>query len=194
MSLLDVAGLTIRYGDDVVVDGVDLYVDRGESVGLVGESGSGKSQSALAVLGLLPKRAEVRGSIEFEGRQLVGAAEATLDTIRARRIGADAKANFIIARPKPRRDSPSAGAAQTRQFIETRPSQSAPRRQQGQSLQKIGFAGAVRAGDRSGPAIEAYCRRRIGTKIGQRQARKTRAVAKDRSILLDALIAYNSLT
>ena len=87
MSLLDVAGLTIRYGDDVVVDGVDLYVDRGESVGLVGESGSGKSQSALAVLGLLPKRAEVRGSIEFEGRQLVGAAEATLDTIRARRIG-----------------------------------------------------------------------------------------------------------
>ena len=87
MSLLDVTGLTIRYGDETVVDGVDLFVDRGESVGLVGESGSGKSQSALAILGLLSKKAEVSGSIEFDGQQIVGADEATMDTIRARRIG-----------------------------------------------------------------------------------------------------------
>jgi peptide/nickel transport system ATP-binding protein len=87
MSLLDVSGLTIRYGDETVVDGIDLYVERGESVGLVGESGSGKSQSALAVLGLLPRSAEVSGSIEFDGQQLVGIPEAALDTIRARRIG-----------------------------------------------------------------------------------------------------------
>jgi len=87
VSLLDVTGLTIRYGDDTVVDGVDLFVERGESVGLVGESGSGKSQSALAILGLLPKRASVEGSIEFDGRQLLGASEETLNTIRARRIG-----------------------------------------------------------------------------------------------------------
>ncbi len=59
MSLLDVTGLTIRYDDQKVVDGVDLFVERGESVGLVGESGSGKSQSALAILGLLPARAQV---------------------------------------------------------------------------------------------------------------------------------------
>jgi len=61
MSLLDVQGLTIRYGDETVVDGVDLFIDRGESVGLVGESGSGKSQSALAILGLLPRQAKVVG-------------------------------------------------------------------------------------------------------------------------------------
>jgi ABC-type glutathione transport system ATPase component len=60
VSLLDVTGLTIRYGDNTVVDGVDIYVEQGESVGLVGESGSGKSQSALAILGLLPKQARVR--------------------------------------------------------------------------------------------------------------------------------------
>ena len=87
MSLLDVSNLTIRYGDETVVDGIDLYIERGESVGLVGESGSGKSQSALAVLGLLPREAQVSGSIEFDGRQLLGLPERDLDTIRARRIG-----------------------------------------------------------------------------------------------------------
>ncbi len=87
MSLLDVTGLTIRYGNDTVVDGVDLYVDRGESVGLVGESGSGKSQSALAILGLLPRQARVSGSVEFDGQQLLGAPEGVLDAVRARRIG-----------------------------------------------------------------------------------------------------------
>ena len=87
MSLLDVQGLTIRYGNDTVVDGVDLYIDRGESVGLVGESGSGKSQSALAILGLLPRQAEVSGSILFDEQQLLGASEQQLDTFRACRIG-----------------------------------------------------------------------------------------------------------
>lgn len=87
MSLLDVTGLSIRYGDDTVVDGVDLFVERGESIGLVGESGSGKSQSALAILGLLPGNASVEGSIEFDDQQILGASEETLNTIRARRIG-----------------------------------------------------------------------------------------------------------
>ena len=87
MSLLDVTGLTIRYGDKTVVDGVDLFVEPGESVGLVGESGSGKSQSALAILGLLPSRAEVSGSIEFAGQQLLGAGADLLNQYRACRIG-----------------------------------------------------------------------------------------------------------
>ena len=87
MSLLDVTGLTIRYGDNVVVDNVDLFVERGESVGLVGESGSGKTQSVLAVLGLLSRRAQVSGSIEFDGHALHDADEAGLDTFRGRRIG-----------------------------------------------------------------------------------------------------------
>ena len=87
MSLLDVSGLRIRYGDETVVDGIDLFIERGESVGLVGESGSGKSQSALAIMGLLPRGAEVTGSIEFDGQQLLGLREAALDKIRARRIG-----------------------------------------------------------------------------------------------------------
>jgi oligopeptide/dipeptide ABC transporter ATP-binding protein len=87
MSLLDVQGLTIRYGDETVVDGVDLFVDHGESVGLVGESGSGKTQSALAILGLLPRQAVASGSIEFDGQQILGASDSVLNTLRARRIG-----------------------------------------------------------------------------------------------------------
>ena len=87
MSLLEIRDLTIRYDGETVVDGVDLSVERGASVGLVGESGSGKSQCALAVLGLLPSRAAVSGSIEFDGRELIGAGQKVLDEVRARRIG-----------------------------------------------------------------------------------------------------------
>jgi oligopeptide/dipeptide ABC transporter ATP-binding protein len=87
VSLLNVTGLTIRYGDNTVVDGADIHVESGESVGLVGESGSGKSQSALAILGLLPKQASVSGSIIFDGQQILGADEDKLNALRARRIG-----------------------------------------------------------------------------------------------------------
>jgi len=80
-------GLKICYGDNTVVDGVNLFIERGESVGLVGESGSGKSQSALAILGLLSRQAAVSGSIEFAGQQLLGESDATLNAVRARRIG-----------------------------------------------------------------------------------------------------------
>lgn len=87
MSLLDVTGLTIHYGESPVVEALDLFIERGESVGLVGESGSGKSQTALAILGLLPKQAMVTGSIEFAGQQLLGESDAVLSAVRARRIG-----------------------------------------------------------------------------------------------------------
>jgi oligopeptide/dipeptide ABC transporter ATP-binding protein len=87
VTLLKVKGLSIRYGDDVVVDDVSFKVKRGESVGLVGESGSGKSQTALAILGLLPRQARVSGSIEFDRAQVIGAGEEALNELRARRIG-----------------------------------------------------------------------------------------------------------
>ncbi|MBT8091274.1 MAG: ABC transporter ATP-binding protein [Gammaproteobacteria bacterium] len=87
MSLLKVSELSIRYNKTAVVDALSFSINRGESVGLVGESGSGKSQTALALLGLLPQQASVTGSIRFDGTELVSASEQTLDRIRARRIG-----------------------------------------------------------------------------------------------------------
>lgn len=87
MSLLEAAGLTIRYGEDTVVDDLSFTVGRGESVGLVGESGSGKSQTVLAMLGLLPDRAVIEGSVRFDSEELLGAGEKALDKVRAKRIG-----------------------------------------------------------------------------------------------------------
>ncbi len=87
MSLLEVRDLTIRYGDSVVVNALSFSVSRGESVGIVGESGSGKSQTALALLGLLPKLATVTGSIQFDGEELANKSDRELDRFRAVRIG-----------------------------------------------------------------------------------------------------------
>ena len=75
MSLLDVRNLSIRYAGGEVVSKLSFSVDTGESVGLVGESGSGKTQTALAIMGLLPGAAAVSGSIAFGGTEIVGASE-----------------------------------------------------------------------------------------------------------------------
>ena len=86
MSLLQIENLSIRYGDDVAVQDLSFAVDAGESVGLVGESGSGKTQTALAILGLLPRAATATGAIKFAGTDILGASEKALDDIRAVRM------------------------------------------------------------------------------------------------------------
>jgi oligopeptide/dipeptide ABC transporter ATP-binding protein len=88
MSLLTVDKMTIDYpgdGESVVAD-LSFTVGRGESLGIVGQSGSGKTQTALAIMGLLPRNARVGGSVRFAGTELLGAAPAVLNRIRARKI------------------------------------------------------------------------------------------------------------
>ena len=53
------------------VDGVDLTLAPGSTLGIVGESGCGKTMLSRAILQLLPKRARLGGSIMFAGRDLV---------------------------------------------------------------------------------------------------------------------------
>jgi peptide/nickel transport system permease protein len=90
-ALLSVDDLVIGYPerDDWkrVVRGVSFQVGRGEIVGLVGESGSGKTQTAFAILGLLPVNGRVLGgSIQFDNTELVGAPSRVMDTVRGQRI------------------------------------------------------------------------------------------------------------
>lgn len=92
-SLLRVEHLSVRFphrdgGVDAVTD-LSLDLPSNHVLALVGESGSGKSVTASAIAGLLPAsaRPEVSGSISLDGRQIVGAPERELNTLRGRRIG-----------------------------------------------------------------------------------------------------------
>jgi peptide/nickel transport system ATP-binding protein len=74
--LLELRRLAVSFATDdgtvQAVDGIDLALARGRTLGLVGESGCGKSVTSLAIMGLLPpENSSVRGEVRFEGRDLL---------------------------------------------------------------------------------------------------------------------------
>jgi oligopeptide transport system ATP-binding protein len=74
------AGLLQSHVADVkAVDGISFEIRRGETLGLVGESGSGKTTAGRAILRLIDP---TRGSIVFDGRELVGLSRAELRPLR----------------------------------------------------------------------------------------------------------------
>lgn len=79
--------LNIAINGKPIVDDVDLDIADGERVGLVGSSGSGKSMIARAMMGLLPATAQVTGSVELGGTQIVGASDAAVADLRGRYMG-----------------------------------------------------------------------------------------------------------
>jgi oligopeptide/dipeptide ABC transporter ATP-binding protein len=77
-----------RRGRSQVVAGLDLQVERAETLAVVGESGSGKSVSMLALMGLLPTPpAQVEGSVRLHGEEVLGAGAERLRRMRGREIG-----------------------------------------------------------------------------------------------------------
>lgn len=80
--LVSIRDLRVAFNGVPVLRGVDIALRQGEALGLVGESGSGKSVTWLAALGLLPRHAQVTGSVRLDGREILGAAAAELDHVR----------------------------------------------------------------------------------------------------------------
>jgi peptide/nickel transport system ATP-binding protein len=91
-ALLQITGLTIDIARDTgparVVDGIDLTVNEGESLGIVGESGCGKSLTMLSLVGLLPNRIRATGgTARFGGRDLLKLSAGELRKVRGAEIG-----------------------------------------------------------------------------------------------------------
>ncbi|WP_347311162.1 oligopeptide/dipeptide ABC transporter ATP-binding protein [Defluviimonas sp. SAOS-178_SWC] len=90
MALLEIRDLGVSFdtNDGVVnaVNGVSFDLAKGKTLGIVGESGSGKSQLAFSIMGLLAKNGHARGSIRFDGQEILNAPPAVINPIRAMKI------------------------------------------------------------------------------------------------------------
>ena len=92
-TILQVRDLSVTFHtgkrDVEAVKHVSFDLNAGETLALVGESGSGKSVTALSIMQLLPypKASHPTGSIEYRGKQVIGADADFLKEIRGDQIG-----------------------------------------------------------------------------------------------------------
>jgi len=92
MALLEIKGLKTHFKTEDgwlhAVDGVDLTVERGETVCVVGESGCGKTVTAMTILKLIPMPPGriVAGEVLWQGRDLVPLDNAGMRRVRAKEI------------------------------------------------------------------------------------------------------------
>lgn len=80
-------GFETKKGLLQVTDRISFQLKEGEILGLVGESGSGKSVTALAIMGLLEKKAHIlSGSIQFLGKELNGCSQKEYENLRGEQM------------------------------------------------------------------------------------------------------------
>lgn len=84
---VDIKNLSVNLNGVRLLDSVTLNVKDGERVGLVGSTGSGKSMLLRAITGLLPKNAEISGSLIVGNKQIVGAKDEDLALMRGKYVG-----------------------------------------------------------------------------------------------------------
>jgi len=86
-ALLETRNLSVSFGlHRPAVDSLSYRLEAGRTLAIIGESGAGKSVSCLALVGLLPGKAVVKGSVLFEGRELLGLPEREMRGYRGKRI------------------------------------------------------------------------------------------------------------
>jgi putative ABC transport system ATP-binding protein len=83
-AVLELAGVTKRYGDLTVLREVDLRVDAGELISVVGPSGSGKT-TLLQIMGTLDRPST--GTVHIGGQDVTAMSDRRLSAVRAYRIG-----------------------------------------------------------------------------------------------------------
>src|SRR6476661_1387685 len=88
--VLEVRDLSVDFGVDKkwvpAAIGLNYEVRAGEVLAIVGESGSGKSASSMALLGLLPSNSRVSGSVKLAGKELLGANESNIRSVRGKDV------------------------------------------------------------------------------------------------------------
>jgi len=91
-KLLEIKDLYIRYetADGIVraVNGADLQLDKGQTLGLVGETGAGKTTIAKGIMRLIPSPPGVieKGQILYDGKDLLQASDAEMRKVRGKEI------------------------------------------------------------------------------------------------------------
>ncbi len=87
MPLLNIENLDLSIRNRPILKNVCFTLEEGRITGLVGESGSGKSLTALTIMQLLPGASKASGKVEFAGRNVLEADEATMCDLRGDDIG-----------------------------------------------------------------------------------------------------------
>ena len=158
-----VRGLTKRFGRDVVLDGADLQVERGEMVVLAGRSGSGKS-TIIHLLGAL--EAPDSGTIEVDGMTLGRRFHSSLSAYRREHIGIVFQLHNLVPRLTASQNVELA-------MFGTRRSRSQRRERAAELLERLELSGRA---DHMPPQLSGGERARVALVVRRRQhdRRRTR--------------------
>ena len=89
-KILEIRDLEVSFKTEqamvYAINGINLTIESGESIGLVGESGAGKTTTALSILNLLSQNANIKGDVLFHDKSVFSMKKKELTAIRGSKI------------------------------------------------------------------------------------------------------------